>query len=146
MDFPLPPHYSPDPSPGMWAHTLTVETSATAYIPIRSALPISFPSPCQSLHSSHTGLFLSLRHTSSFPSQGLRACYSFCFQNLSLLLPSHYWDLNKIINVLFPLPLQALSITFSFFIFYLLSSNTSRKLFYWFVSLTAFCLFPPMWM
>lgn len=44
MDFPLPPHYSPDSSPGL-GHTLTVETSAAAYMPMRPALHVSLPSP-----------------------------------------------------------------------------------------------------
>lgn len=66
-----------------------------SYTPIRSAIPISLPSPCQWLHSSHTGLFLSLGHTSSLLSQDLCTCYSFCYQNLPLLLSSHHWEHSR---------------------------------------------------
>lgn len=49
-------------------------------------LPYMSPSPLppQSLHSSCNGFFLFLRHTSSFPSQGLCTHYFFCFQNLTI--------------------------------------------------------------
>lgn len=65
--------------------------------------------------------------------------------NFTFLSPSHLWYLNKIIISSLPWPSDALSITFPHFIFYLPSSHMSRKLFYWFIFLSAYYLFLHMW-
>ena len=84
------------------------------------------------------------------PISGLCICCSFYFkhflQKSTFLSPSHHWDRNKIVTTSVPWPPQAISIIFSHFIFYLLSSHMSRKLFSWFIPLTAYCLFPHTWM